>query len=45
MVRWADITRMKKVSWLRLNFSGTVGKIDGKYITEISKKISKEFYV
>ena len=45
MVRWADITRMRKVSWLRLNFSGTIGKIDGQYITKISEKISKEFYV
>lgn len=43
MTRWADITRMKKVSWLRLNFSGTIGKIEGKYINEISRKISKEF--
>ena len=43
MKRWADITRIRKVSLLRLNFSGTIGKIDGKYIDEISKKISKEF--
>lgn len=43
MIRWADITRMRKVSMLRLNFSGTIGKIDGKYINEISKKIAKEF--
>ena len=43
MTRWANITRMRKVSILRLNFSGTIGRIDGKYLSEISKKISKEF--
>ncbi len=43
MVRWADITRIKKVSIMRVNFSGTIGKVDGKYINEISKKIGKEF--
>lgn len=43
MTRWADITRMRKVSLLRLNFSGTIGKIDGKYIKTISEKIGKEF--
>lgn len=43
MTRWANITRMKKVSILRLDFSGTIGRIDGKYISIISKKISKEF--
>ena len=43
MTRWANITRMKKVSILRLNFSGTIGRIEGKYITIISKKISQEF--
>jgi len=43
MTRWANITRMKKVSILRLNFSGTIGRIDGKYISIISKKISQEF--
>ena len=29
MIRWANITRMKKVSILRLNFNGTIGKVDG----------------
>lgn len=43
MIRWANITRMRKVSILRLNFSGTIGKIDGKYMDEISKKIRLEF--
>lgn len=43
MTRWANITRMKKVSILRLNFSGNIGKIDGKYLNTISKKISNFF--
>ena len=43
MTRWANITRMRKVSILRLNFSGTIGRIDGKYMSIISKKISEEF--
>jgi len=43
MIRWADITRIKKVSLLRLNYSGTIGKISGKYINSLSSKISKEF--
>ena len=29
----------------KLYFSGTIGKIDGQYITKISEKICKEFYV
>ncbi|WP_305133298.1 type II toxin-antitoxin system PemK/MazF family toxin [Thomasclavelia cocleata] len=45
MIRWANITRMRKVSILRLNFSGTIGRIDGKYINKISSKISQEFGV
>lgn len=44
MIRWANITRMKKVSILRLNFSGTIGKIDGKYLNMINEKIGKEFF-
>lgn len=44
MIRWANITRMKKVSILRLNFNGNIGKIDGKYLNLISKKISLEFF-
>ena len=43
MIRWANITRIRKVSLLRLNFSGTIGRIDGEYMNEISKKISEEF--
>ena len=45
MIRWANITRIRKVSILRLNFSGTIGRIDGEYINTISSKISKEFGV
>ena len=45
MTRWANITRMIIVIILRLNFSGTIGRIDGKYINTISSKISKEFGV
>ena len=45
MTRWANITRIRKVSILRLNFSGTIGRIDGEYINTISSKISKEFGV
>ena len=37
MIRWTDITRMRKVSWLRINFSGTIGKISGEYINIISR--------
>ena len=43
MTRCANITRIRKVSLLRLNFSGTIGRIDGKYMNTISKKISEEF--
>lgn len=43
MLRWARITRMKKVSILRLNFSGTIGTLDGKYMNSISDKICIEF--
>lgn len=43
MTRWANITRIRKVSLLRLNFYGSIGRIDGKYIAELSKKISQEF--
>lgn len=44
MIRWANITRMKKVSILRLNFSGTIGKVDGKYLSTINEKIREEFF-
>lgn len=39
MMRWANITRMKKVSIL-----GTIGKIDGKYLSLINEKIGLEFF-
>lgn len=44
MIRWANITRMKKVSILRLNFNGTIGKVDGKYLSIINEKIRLEFF-
>lgn len=44
MIRWANITRMKKVSILRLNFNGTIGKVDGKYLSTINEKIRTEFF-
>ena len=44
MIRWANITRMKKVSILRLNFSGTIGKVNGKYLSTINEKIREEFF-
>ena len=44
MIRWANITRMKKVSILRLNFNGTIGKVDGKYLSTINEKIRMEFF-
>lgn len=44
MIRWANITRIKKVSILRLNFNGTIGKIDGKYLSIINEKIGLEFF-
>lgn len=43
MTRWVDITRIRKVSLLRLNFFGTIGKIDGQYINTISRRIGEEF--
>ena len=44
MIRWANITRMKKVSILRMNFNGTIGKVDGKYLSTINEKIRTEFF-
>ena len=44
MIRWTNITRMRKVSILRLNFNGTIGKIEGKYLSIINKKIKAEFF-
>lgn len=43
MQRWARITRMKKVSMLRMNFSGTIGTLEGKDMNIIAEKISLEF--
>lgn len=43
MLRWAKITRMKKISILRLNFSGTIGTLNGNYMNSISDKICAEF--
>lgn len=40
ITRWANITRMKKVSLLRLNFSGTIGRVDEKCMGVITQKIS-----
>ena len=34
---------MKKVSILRVNFSGTIGTLDGNYMDSISNKICLEF--
>lgn len=42
MLRWASITRMKKVSILRVNFSGTIGTLDGSNMNTIAEKISIE---
>jgi len=43
MKRWARITRMKKVSILRVNFFGTIGAVNGQYMNSISDKINLEF--
>ncbi len=43
MLRWARITRMKKTSILRVNFSGTIGTLDGKDMNNISNRICLEF--
>ena len=42
MLRWARITRMKKISMLRINFSGTIGTLDGTDMDKIAEKISIE---
>lgn len=42
MLRWARITRMKKISILRVNFSGTIGTLDGIDMDTIANKISIE---
>ncbi len=43
ILRWTRITRMKKVSILRLNFNGTIGTLDGQDMNTISDKICLEF--
>lgn len=42
MLRWTRITRMKKISMLRINFSGTIGTLDGTDMDMIAEKISIE---
>ncbi|MCI8272848.1 MAG: type II toxin-antitoxin system PemK/MazF family toxin [Clostridia bacterium] len=42
MLRWSRITRMKKVSILRVNFSGTIGTLNGRDMNAIAEKISIE---
>lgn len=42
MLRWARITRMKKISMLRINFFGTIGTLDGTDMDKIAEKISME---
>lgn len=42
MLRWARITRMKKISILRVNFSGTIGTLDGIDMDTTANKISIE---
>ena len=42
MLRWARISRMKKMSRLRVNFSGTIGTLDGSNMDFIAEKISIE---
>lgn len=40
MLRWTRITRMKKISILRVNFFGTIGTLDGSDMNAIAEKIS-----
>lgn len=42
MLRWARITRMKKISILRVNYSGTIGTLEGTDMDRIAEKISIE---
>lgn len=42
MLRWVRITRMKKLSILRVNFSGTIGTLNGSDMDKIAEKISIE---
>lgn len=43
MLRWATITRMRKVSILRVDFSGSIGSINGNDMDLLSEKIKSEF--
>lgn len=43
LTRFGNITRMRKVSILRLNFSGSIGSISGRDLNLISQKIKQEF--
>ena len=43
ITRWADITRMRKVSILRLNFSSNIGNVKGNDMEIISQRIREEF--
>lgn len=43
IIRYGNITRMRKVSILRLDFSGSIGTITGDDLNTISEKIKKEF--
>lgn len=42
MLRWARITRMQKISMLRVNFSGTIGTLNGTDMDIITEKITLE---
>lgn len=42
MLRWARITRMQKISILRVNFSGTIGTLNGTDMDIIAEKITLE---
>lgn len=42
MLRWARITRMQKISMLRVNFSGTIGTLNGTDMDIIAEKITLE---
>jgi len=43
MIRFGNITRIRKISILRLNFFGSIGSISGKDLNCISEKIKNEF--
>lgn len=43
MIRFGNITRIRKISILRLNFFGSIGSISGSDLNLISEKIRKDF--